>query len=109
MDLLQQLQKMLALTELEVSDFQQNQLVQLVELLNKHRSTTGNFDCIVPVSGGKDGSYVAHMLKEKYNCFYYPSKQSRCILYQQTCMLLVPHIWTLYKQPTIYIFPMIGD
>ena len=35
MDLLQQLQKMLALTELEVTDYQQNQLVQLVELLNK--------------------------------------------------------------------------
>ena len=35
MNLLQQLQKMLAQTDLEVSDFQQNQLVQLVELLDK--------------------------------------------------------------------------
>jgi 16S rRNA (guanine527-N7)-methyltransferase len=35
MGLLQQLQEMLAQTELEVSDFQQNQLVQLVELLHK--------------------------------------------------------------------------
>jgi N-acetyl sugar amidotransferase len=39
---------------------------ELVELLNKHRSTNGGFDCIVPVSGGKDGSYVAYMLKHKY-------------------------------------------
>ena len=24
------------------------------------------FDCIVPVSGGKDGSYVSYILKEKF-------------------------------------------
>lgn len=39
---------------------------ELVQLLNKYRSNVGNFDCIVPVSGGKDGSYVAHTLKNKY-------------------------------------------
>lgn len=39
---------------------------QLKDLLEKHRSKNGNFDCIVPVSGGKDGSYVAYMLKNKY-------------------------------------------
>ncbi len=39
---------------------------ELVNLLDKYRSKTGNFDCIVPVSGGKDGSYVAHTLKSKY-------------------------------------------
>ena len=39
---------------------------ELKELLNKNRSTSGNFDCIVPVSGGKDGSYVAYNLKHKY-------------------------------------------
>ena len=31
---------------------------ELVNLLDKYRSTNGNFDCVVPVSGGKDGSYV---------------------------------------------------
>jgi len=41
--------------------------LELILLLDKYRSTSGNFDCIVPVSGGKDGSYVAHMLKTKYN------------------------------------------
>src|SRR3990167_4496325 len=40
---------------------------ELQELLNKYRSKNGNFDCIVPVSGGKDGSYVAYTLKNKYN------------------------------------------
>jgi N-acetyl sugar amidotransferase len=39
---------------------------ELKDLLNKHKSNSGNFDCVVPVSGGKDGSYVAHTLKHKY-------------------------------------------
>ncbi len=41
--------------------------VELNELLDKYRSSNGKgFDCIVPVSGGKDGSYVAYTLKHKY-------------------------------------------
>ena len=39
---------------------------QLTDLLDKHRSETRGFDCMVPVSGGKDGSYVAYNLKHKY-------------------------------------------
>jgi N-acetyl sugar amidotransferase len=39
---------------------------ELEEGLAKYKSKTGNFDCIVPVSGGKDGSYVAYVLKHKY-------------------------------------------
>lgn len=39
---------------------------ELLALLEKYRSKTGSFDCIVPVSGGKDGSYVSYMLKHKY-------------------------------------------
>jgi len=39
---------------------------QLTDLLDKHRSESGGFDCMVPVSGGKDGSYVAYNLKHKY-------------------------------------------
>ena len=41
-------------------------ILELKNLLNKYRSTNGNFDCIVPVSGGKDGSYVAYNLKHTY-------------------------------------------
>jgi len=37
---------------------------ELEALLNKHRRNDGRFDCLVPVSGGKDGSYVAYNLKQ---------------------------------------------
>lgn len=36
----------------------------LQELCDKHRAKSG-FDCIVPVSGGKDSSYVAYMMKHE--------------------------------------------
>jgi N-acetyl sugar amidotransferase len=39
---------------------------ELLQLLDRHRRSDGQFDCLVPVSGGKDGSYVAHNLKHKY-------------------------------------------
>lgn len=39
---------------------------ELQKLLLKHRSTKAEFECLVPVSGGKDGSYVAHTLKYRY-------------------------------------------
>jgi len=39
---------------------------QLVELCNKHRKQNNEYDVIVPGSGGKDGNYVAHMLKNEY-------------------------------------------
>jgi N-acetyl sugar amidotransferase len=41
-------------------------LSQLNHLLNKHKKNNGDFDCLVPVSGGKDGSYVAYNLKHKF-------------------------------------------
>ena len=39
---------------------------ELLKLLNSHRSKKGNYDVIVPTSGGKDSIYVAHILKYKY-------------------------------------------
>lgn len=39
---------------------------ELVELLDRHRSADGSWDVIVPASGGKDSTYVAHMLKYEY-------------------------------------------
>lgn len=39
---------------------------ELLDLLCKHRGGDGRFDCLVPVSGGKDGSYVAYNLKHKF-------------------------------------------
>ena len=40
---------------------------ELTALVDRYRSSNKNsFDCVVPVSGGKDGSYVAHTLKHRY-------------------------------------------
>lgn len=40
---------------------------ELIDLLDRHRKNDGSYDVIVPCSGGKDGSFVAHQLKYKYN------------------------------------------
>ncbi len=39
---------------------------ELVDLCNKHRKDNGEYDVIVPCSGGKDGGFVGHQLKYKY-------------------------------------------
>jgi N-acetyl sugar amidotransferase len=39
---------------------------QLVELLTPYRSECGQFDVLVPCSGGKDSCFTAHILKHKY-------------------------------------------
>jgi N-acetyl sugar amidotransferase len=39
---------------------------ELFELCDRHRKDTGEYDVIVPCSGGKDGGFVAHQLKYKY-------------------------------------------
>ncbi len=39
---------------------------ELVKLLDKYRSKNGEFDCLVPGSGGKDSAFQAHVLKYKY-------------------------------------------
>lgn len=39
---------------------------QLTELCNRFRKNNGEYDCLVPGSGGKDSFYAAHILKHKY-------------------------------------------
>ena len=39
---------------------------QLRDLCDHHRSKDGNYDCIVPGSGGKDSFYASHILRTKY-------------------------------------------
>ncbi len=39
---------------------------ELRELCDRHRKSDGRYDVIVPCSGGKDGSFVAHQLKYRY-------------------------------------------
>jgi len=54
------------------SDYKKNKVdwsireKELIILCDKFRKNNGDFDVIVPCSGGKDGSYVAHQLKYKY-------------------------------------------
>jgi len=38
----------------------------LRDLLDRHRSKDGSYDCIVPGSGGKDSFYASHILRTKY-------------------------------------------
>ncbi len=39
---------------------------KLLQLLDRFRRNDGEYDCIVPGSGGKDSAYAAHVLKYKY-------------------------------------------
>jgi len=39
---------------------------ELKKLCDKYRKNDGNYDCIVPGSGGKDSFYTSHILKYKY-------------------------------------------
>ena len=39
---------------------------ELLALCDRHRKDNGEYDVIVPCSGGKDGGFVAHQLKYKY-------------------------------------------
>jgi len=39
---------------------------ELAALCDIHRRSNGDYDVIVPASGGKDSRYVAHLLKHKY-------------------------------------------
>jgi N-acetyl sugar amidotransferase len=39
---------------------------QFFSFLEKYRKYNGEYDCIVPSSGGKDSSFTAHILKTKY-------------------------------------------
>lgn len=39
---------------------------ELWDLCSQARSKVGNWDCVVPGSGGKDSTYAAHILKTKY-------------------------------------------
>ncbi len=39
---------------------------ELIELCDRYRKSNGDYDVIVPCSGGKDGGFVAHQLKYRY-------------------------------------------
>ena len=39
---------------------------ELIEILNIHRKSNGDYDVLIPGSGGKDSIYLSHILKHKY-------------------------------------------
>mgnify|MGYP003338000689 CR=1 FL=1 len=39
---------------------------RLIELLSKHKRKNGQYDIVVPGSGGKDSAFTSHLLKYKY-------------------------------------------
>ena len=45
----------------------QPELDEFKNVIQKIKSKNKTYDCLVPVSGGKDGSYVSHQLKHKFN------------------------------------------
>ena len=68
---------------------------ELQELCDKHRKTNGDFDILVPCSGGKDGSYVAHLLKYKYDM-------------NPLCVTWAPHLYTEIGKKNLENFINIG-
>lgn len=44
-----------------------SRLKELEELCDRHRSSDGSYDVILPGSGGKDSAFVAHQLKHRFN------------------------------------------
>ena len=54
------------------SNFKKNEInwksrhEELLKLCDKHRSKNGEFDIVIPCSGGKDGDRVAHQMKHEY-------------------------------------------
>ena len=44
----------------------QSRKKELLKLCDKYRKNNGDYDVIVPCSGGKDGGYVAHQLKYEF-------------------------------------------
>lgn len=48
----------------EDTDYEQR-FAKLEKICDRHRSTDGSYDCIIPVSGGKDSHYQTYMMKEE--------------------------------------------
>jgi tRNA(Ile)-lysidine synthase TilS/MesJ len=39
----------------------------LTDLLDRYRGKGGEYDCIAPISGGRDSTYVLHQMVTSYN------------------------------------------
>jgi len=93
----------------------------LRDLCDKHRRTDGRFDVIVPCSGGKDASQVAHKLKHKYGMHpltvtwspfeYTPIgwKNLRSFIKSGFTNILASPNGKLYRKLSKLSFEMVGD
>ena len=82
---------------------------ELIELLNKHRKSDGDYDVLVPSSGGKDSMYVAHILKYKYNMnpltvTWAPNAYTDIGLYNFQAQIVFSFDFFLYLIQTIHYF-----
>jgi len=53
-------------TKLKINIDWKKRKSEFLRLIKKHKKNNGDFDCIVPSSGGKDSAIVAHKLKYEY-------------------------------------------
>ena len=69
---------------------------ELEDLCSRFRKNDGSYDVILPCSGGKDGSYVAHMMKYKYGM-------------NPLCVTWAPHMYTDIGRKNLENFINVGD
>jgi len=69
---------------------------ELCNLLDRYRKSNGEYDVIVPCSGGKDAAYIAHELKHKYGM-------------NPLTVTWAPHIYTDIGFRNIHQMTRVGD
>ncbi len=69
---------------------------ELCKLLDKYRKGNGEYDVIVPCSGGKDAAFIAHELKHKYGM-------------NPLTVTWAPHIYTDIGFKNIHQMTRVGD
>ena len=62
---------------------------ELIEICKKYRKNNGEYDCIVPGSGGKDSMFASYILKYKYNM-------------NPLTVTWAPHIYTEWGKKNFY-------
>lgn len=56
---------------------------KLEDHLNKYKNSAGNYDCLVPLSGGKDSTFVLYQMKNKYGMRVLAYNYNNCLTHPQ--------------------------
>lgn len=86
----------------QFAEFKKNQInwqqreSELIALLDRYRKGNGEYDVIVPCSGGKDAAYIAHELKHKYHM-------------NPLTVTWAPHLYTDVGFKNIHQMTRVGD